>query len=332
MDIATGRPLDAAAASARALQISALTDPVRVRLLSLLLGSDDAGMTVEQLAVDVDQDELPVLEHLTVLTEYGLAQPLSPAAAAPQRFLATADAYVRFGRLLSDEEPVPEVPSTVRGGPVTSAATDLPSGVMRTVDVLAYRFERHFSRPTVEKYVRESYELLARRARVTQHLSSLTTRFATDRLTALATAQGSQLRGTPEVLLVCVQNAGRSQMAAGILRQLAGERVHVRTAGSRPAATIDRTVIAAMDEIGVPLLAEFPKPLTEEVVLAADYVITMGCGDACPVYPGRRYMDWPIPDPVGLNLSEVRAIRDDIESRVRALLDELGVEYGPLTG
>ena len=129
---------------------------------------------------------------------------------------------------------------------------------------------------------------LAERARVSEHLPSLTTRFAEDRLGALAVASGRELRGTPEVLFGCVQNAGRSQIAAALLRQLAGDRVHVRTAGSRPSGQVDPMVVEILDEIGVPVIAEFPKPLTDEVVQAADFVITMGCGDACPIYSGRR--------------------------------------------
>ena len=128
------------------------------------------------------------------------------------------------------------------------------------------------------------------------------------------------MSGNPSVLFVCVQNAGRSQMAAAILRHLAGDRVHVRTAGSDPGSAVRSVVITALDEIGVPIGGEYPKPLTDEVVRAADVVVTMGCGDACPVYPGRRYLDWDLEDPVGLPLAQVRVIRDDIESRVRTLL------------
>ncbi len=127
------------------------------------------------------------------------------------------------------------------------------------------------------------------------------------------------------MLFVCVQNAGRSQIAAALLRHMAGDQVHVRTAGSRPASAIEEVVVEVLDEIGVPLAAEFPKPLTDEVVQAADYVITMGCGDACPIYPGRRYMDWEIPDPAGRPMSEVRTIRGDIEARVEALVQEMGI-------
>jgi arsenate reductase len=101
--------------------------------------------------------------------------------------------------------------------------------------------------------------------------------------------------------------------------------VHVRTAGSKPTGSIDPAVIDVLDEVGVPVEAEFPKPLTDEVVQAADVVVTMGCGDACPVYPGRRYLDWPVEDPVGRSMDELRAIRNDIQSRVEGLLESLGI-------
>ena len=128
---------------------------------------------------------------------------------------------------------------------------------------------------------------------------------------------------TPTVLFVCVQNAGRSQLAAAILRHVAGERVTVRTAGSAPADDVRSSIVTALDEIGVALCGEFPKPLTDDAVRAADVVVTMGCGDACPVYPGRRYLDWDLEDPVGKSAATIRRIRDDIDRRVRALLPEL---------
>ena len=126
-----------------------------------------------------------------------------------------------------------------------------------------------------------------------------------------------------EVLFVCVHNAGRSQMAAGLLEQLARGRVNVRTAGSDPADEINPVAVAAMAEVGVDLSKEFPKPLTDDAVRAADVVITMGCGDACPIYPGKRYEDWELDDPAGKDLETVRRIRDEIEERVRSLLEEL---------
>ena len=127
----------------------------------------------------------------------------------------------------------------------------------------------------------------------------------------------------PVVLFVCVHNAGRSQMAAGLMHERAQGRVQVRSAGSDPAEEINPAVVAAMAEVGVDLSREHPKPLTDEAVRAADAVVTMGCGDACPVYPGKRYLDWDLPDPAGQDLETVRAIRDEIDARVQRLLAEL---------
>ena len=127
----------------------------------------------------------------------------------------------------------------------------------------------------------------------------------------------------PEVLFVCVHNAGRSQMAAGLLNHRAEGKVRVRSAGSDPAETINPAVVEAMAELGIDLSEEVPKPITDEAVRAADAVITMGCGDACPVYPGKRYVDWDLPDPAGQDLETVRAIRDELDTRVQALLAEL---------
>ena len=131
------------------------------------------------------------------------------------------------------------------------------------------------------------------------------------------------MNDVPEVLFVCVHNAGRSQMAAALLDHHAQGRVHVRSAGSTPAHQIHPQVVQAMEEVGLDLSREFPKPLTTDAVEAADVVVTMGCGDACPVFPGKRYLDWDLADPSGKSPAEVRGIRDDIDRRVRALLDEL---------
>jgi arsenate reductase len=140
---------------------------------------------------------------------------------------------------------------------------------------------------------------------------------------ALAQTQGSISKDVPEVLFVCVHNAGRSQMAAGLLNRHANGRVHVRSAGSTPANEINPAAIQAMTELGIGMWQEFPKPLTDEFVNAADVVITMGCGDACPIYPGKRYEDWEVEDPAGKSLAEVTRIRDDIETRVIRLLESL---------
>ena len=127
----------------------------------------------------------------------------------------------------------------------------------------------------------------------------------------------------PEVLFVCVHNAGRSQMAAALLDHHAAGRVRVRSAGSAPASEINPAVVAVMGELGLDLTGEFPKPLTGTAVQAADVVITMGCGDACPIYPGKRYLDWELDDPAGKTIDQVRPIRDNIDTRVRQLLAEL---------
>ena len=127
----------------------------------------------------------------------------------------------------------------------------------------------------------------------------------------------------PSVLFVCVHNAGRSQMAAGFLSHLAGERITVRSAGSAPADSVNPAVVEAMAEVGIDLSAQTPKALTDEAALASDVIITMGCGDACPVFPGKRYLDWQLPDPAGRGVAAVRPIRDDIEQRIKDLIAEL---------
>ena len=188
---------------------------------------------------------------------------------------------------------------------------------------LAKEFEGTFSPETVERVYADSYSRLEENAKVSMYLDLFAERFARDRLRAVARSQGGSSSGAPEVLFVCVHNAGRSQMAAALLSQRSHGAVHVRSAGSTPATEINPAVVEAMAEIGIDMRQEFPKPLTDEVVRAADVVVTMGCGDACPVYPGKRYLDWEMTDPAGKSLNEVRAIRDDIDQRVRHLLTEL---------
>lgn len=319
-----GTPLDHESALARSRQVQALTDPIRLRILSEIAAEPSGHGTAAHLAGALSLHADVVLVGLQELENAGLVSK-SPSS---DRYDLTADAWVRFGRLLTGPEESRAQRPMAMESPTTSVAImrDLPPVVRRITRELSYRFSAYFSAETVEKYVAESYWLLADRAKVTRFLPSLTSQFATDRLAALATANGLVLRGTPEVLFVCVQNAGRSQMAAAILRFLAGERVHVRTAGSAPASMVHPAIIEALDEIGVPLAAEFPKPLTDEVVQAADYVITMGCGDACPIYPGRRYMDWVLEDPVGKSREEIRLIRDEIVGSVRSLIDEMGLD------
>ena len=140
---------------------------------------------------------------------------------------------------------------------------------------------------------------------------------------SMSSHPGNDPNDVPTVLFVCVHNAGRSQMAAGLLAKYAGPRIVVRSAGSTPADEVNATVVEAMREVGVDVSLEFPKALTDEAVEASDVVITMGCGDACPVFPGKRYLDWDLPDPSGLPVEAVRPIRNEIDARVRTLAEEL---------
>jgi arsenate reductase (thioredoxin) len=183
-------------------------------------------------------------------------------------------------------------------------------------------FAGTFSSEAIERYMAESLEALGG-ARLKDFVPLFVHRFARERLRALGQVEGTIAKDVPEVLFVCVQNAGRSQMAAGLVKLRSGGRVHVRSAGSDPAEDLNPAVVQALSEIGVDTSEEFPKPLTDEVVRAADVVITMGCGDACPIYPGKRYEDWELEDPAGKDLDTVRRIRDEIDARVRALVDEL---------
>jgi len=196
----------------------------------------------------------------------------------------------------------------------------------RLADDLAVKFAGVFGAETVERYVLESYTALLRTSTVKAFLTNNTIRFATDRLTALAQAKGAFDSPVPEVLFVCEQNAGRSQMAAALTSALSGGAVHVRSAGSAPAHELNPAVVQAMSEIGLDLSEAFPKPLTDDVVQAADVVVTMGCGDACPVYPGKRYRDWELTDPADLPIEGVRLVRDQIRTNVETMLETLGVE------
>lgn len=201
---------------------------------------------------------------------------------------------------------------------------ELRARIARQAESLAEEFAGLFSKETVNRCVDESLAALAN-TKVVQFVPVITARFARERLMAAAQASGLVGKDRPEILFVCVHNAGRSQMAAVLAQHLSGDRVNVRSAGSQPANEINPAVVAAMAELGLDISQEFPKPLTDDVVRAADVVITMGCGDTCPVYPGKRYLDWVVDDPAGADEERVRSIRDDIRTRVEGLLAELGV-------
>jgi arsenate reductase len=190
---------------------------------------------------------------------------------------------------------------------------------------LARQFDGTFGTETIERFLHSSYDEFAGRAAVLNYLPLLAERFARQRLQALAKVEGRHDAGVPVVLFLCTHNAGRSQMALGFFQHLAGDDAIAWSGGSEPASRVNPAAIEAMRERGIDISGEYPKPWTDEVVRAADVVVTMGCGDACPVFPGRRYEDWVLDDPAGLPVDDIRPIRDDIERRVRGLLRELQV-------
>ena len=194
---------------------------------------------------------------------------------------------------------------------------------------LAGEFAGVFGGETIERFLTSSYDQFAHRATATNFLPIMAERFARQRLKALARVEGKASDGLPIVLFLCVHNAGRSQMALGWFQHWAGDRALAWSGGSEPGDEVNPAAIAAMAEVGVDIGREFPKPWTDEIVQAADVVVTMGCGDACPLFPGKRYEDWELEDPAGQGVEAVRPIRDAIAERIRDLLTSLGV---PVTG
>jgi arsenate reductase len=190
---------------------------------------------------------------------------------------------------------------------------------------LAEEFDGVFGPETIERFLTSSYDQFASRATATNFLPIMAERFARQRLHALARVEGKANDGLPTVLFLCVHNAGRSQMALGWFNHLAGDRAVAWSGGSEPGNEVNPSAIAAMAEIGIDIATEFPKPWTDEIVQAADVVVTMGCGDACPLFPGKRYEDWELEDPAGMGVESVRPIRDEIGRRVRELLGSLDV-------
>jgi protein-tyrosine-phosphatase len=206
-----------------------------------------------------------------------------------------------------------------------SLRPDQRLALQRAAKSLTSEYAGTFSAETIERFLGTSYDQFAGRATVAHFLPLLAERFARQRLVALAKVEGKRGDGVPVVLFLCVHNAGRSQMALGWFNHLAGDRAVAWSGGSEPGAEINPAAVAAMSEVGIDITAEYPKPWTDEIVRAADVVVTMGCGDACPYFPGKRYEDWALDDPAGQDLAAVRPIRDEIGERVRALLASLDV-------
>ena len=194
--------------------------------------------------------------------------------------------------------------------------------------LLQQEFAGMFSTETIERFLVTSYDEISSRLANERYLALFAERFARERLSALARVEGKSDDRRPVVLFLCTHNAGRSQMALGYFRALAGERAVAWSGGSEPGNEVNPSAVAAMAEIGIDISGEFPKPWTDEAVRAADVVVTMGCGDACPLFPGKRYEDWELTDPNGLDVADVRPIRDEIKSRVEGLLASLDVLVG----
>jgi arsenate reductase (thioredoxin) len=320
----------------------ALGDPLRWRIVELLAAEQ---LCVAHLAEELQTAQPLVSHHLKVLRAAGVVETdryrywtyyrLRPGALV--RLAATlglvADAApsgTACRRQIPGADPTEPaaVRSAVPQGGRPMPSRDQPMDPLtrqtfaRSIEALAEEFRGIFSLETIERYVNESVDRLSG-ARVVDFIPLFVHRFSREQLRALAQSEGAIIKEVPEVLFVCVHNAGRSQMAAALLDHHAKGKVHVRSAGSDPTDKVNPAVVAAMDEWGIDLSQEFPKPLTDEFVKAADAVITMGCGDACPIYPGKRYEDWELDDPAGQPVEVVRRIRDDIDLRVQQLLAEL---------
>lgn len=309
--------IDAPTAQAMAPALKALADPLRLRMLSMLAASPTGEACACDLAELADVSQPTVSHHLKVLRDAGVVaserrgtwvhyrvEPgMRPVVAALVDGLRAArvDADPSWSRGQGDRE-------------LVDVDAKLSHVARRIADATA-----DLSGDAVLRIVRESYASLARSSRISSHLLVLTERFARQRI---ADVLRDRTAGVPHVLFVCVQNAGRSQLAAALVEQRSGGAVVARSAGSMPAAEVHPEVRSLIDELGVDG-DPFPKPLTDDAVRAADVVVTMGCGDVCPIIPGVRYEDWQVGDPALASPDGVRAIRDDIARRVDRLLAEL---------
>lgn len=328
---AEGRALGPDVADGVAGVLKALADPLRLRMLSAIATAPGGEAHVGDLAALAEVSQPTVSHHLKVLRDVGV---LGAERRGTSVFYRVSPVYRTAVSTLLD-----------RFAPAVADATAHPGAGRRTdlhglVDVdreltglarsLAGRVPGT-SEADALRVVRESYTALARRGGIPVHLVALTEHFARQRLVDAAKARDAVSPGPvhpgtsqpPQVLFVCVGNAGRSQLAAALLARHGGGRVVVRSAGSVPAGDVHDAVRPVLDELGAPDDVCYPKPLTDDAVRAADVVVTMGCGDSVPVLPGKRYEDWTVGDPALASAPGVRAIRDEIDRRVRALLTDL---------
>lgn len=306
--------LDAATQVAGTLK--ALGDPLRLRMLSLIATSSTGEACVCDLATVAEVSQPTVSHHLKLLKDVGLLTSERRGTWVYYRVQPALRGAVTT--LLDSFAPV--AAEAAHLSPLTGL-TDAETALARVADRLAAAFPDR-DPAAVLTVVRESYTGLARSSAVRSHLVVNTERFARQRLTDAARAVAAQTSRRPQVLFVCVANAGRSQLAAALLHHYAGDAVVVRSAGSAPAGEVHPGVRPLLAELEADTEA-FPKPLTDDAVRAADVVITMGCGDTCPILPGKRYEDWVVGDPSLASDAGVRAIRDEIDRRVRALLADL---------
>lgn len=310
--------MGATAAEAVASTLKALAEPLRLRMLSAIAADPRGELCVCDLTALTDLSQPTVSHHLKVLKDAGLLASERRGTWVWYRIMAARKNAVTA--LLDSFAPASLLDE--RGDEEDRAAVlrTMEARVTRLADELADEL-LGLHRDLVTSIVRESYAALVRSAKVTQHTIPLTERFARQRLADLTRDRNAS---APQVLFVCVANAGRSQLAAALLNQLSGGAVIARSAGSAPAVDVHPSVRSLITEIeGEAADAAFPKPLTDDAVRAADVVVTMGCGDVCPIIPGVRYEDWAVGDPALASDDGARAIRDDISTRVQALLDTL---------
>ncbi|MEV0891348.1 metalloregulator ArsR/SmtB family transcription factor [Promicromonospora sp. NPDC050262] len=318
------------AATAVASTLKALAEPLRLRMLSAIATSPDGEITVGELATLTDVSQPTVSHHLRVLRDVGL---LTADRRGTSVWYRIEPAYRGAVTTLLDRFAPAAV--DVAGRAHLTALKDVDPALDRLATSLAERFPAT-PRGECVRVVRESYTALVRRGGEATHLVALTEQFARQRIVDAERAHAREngadgARRPPQVLFVCVANAGRSQLAAALMRHHAGDRVVVRSAGSAPAADVHAGVRGLLEALGDAAAADevddvtrfYPKPLTDDAVRAADVVVTMGCGDVCPVLPGTRYEDWMVGDPALASPAGVAAIRDELDERVRALLADL---------
>ncbi|MFD6140825.1 metalloregulator ArsR/SmtB family transcription factor [Promicromonospora sp. NPDC060271] len=333
---AAAHAIGADAAADLAATLKAIADPLRLRMLSAIATSPTGETTAGDLATLTAVSQPTVSHHLKVLREVGL---LTADRRGTWVWYRIAPAYRGAVTTLLDRfaPAAVEVHGAQAGAPLGALVGlgNVDPALDRAAASLAQRFT---ATPKRECYrvVRESYAALARRGGSGAHLVALTEHFARQRIVDAERAQAPDGPRKPQVLFVCVANAGRSQLAAALLRHYAGDRVVVRSAGSAPASDVHAAVRGLLEELGDPTAAEtvddvtrfYPKPLTDDAVRAADVVVTMGCGDVCPVLPDTRYEDWTVGDPALASPAGVVAIRDELDRRVRGLLASLDVAAG----